>query len=157
MELLIIVVLSLLLVPLVILTSGALRIVLGLAFVLFFPGYALVVALFPRKGDLRSIERLVLSFGLSIAVVASIGLALSYTPWGIRLHPVMFSLLGFIIILAAVAWYRRRRLSSGERFAPNLSFRFALLRRSWASQGRWDRILTILLVAAILSTISLVM
>ncbi len=98
-----------------------------------------------------------LSFGLSIAVVASIGLALNYIPWGIRLHPVMFSLLGFIIILAAVAWYRRRRLPSGERFAPNLGFILASLSHSWASQGRWDRILTILLVAAILSTISLVM
>jgi uncharacterized membrane protein len=123
MELLIIVILSLLLVPLVILTSGALRIILGLAFIIFFPGYTLVVALFPRKGDLRGVERLGLSFGLSIAVVPLIGLVLNYTPWGIRLYPVLLSIFGFIIVLSAVALYRRSRIPSGERYAPGLGFK----------------------------------
>ena len=82
MELLFIVVLSLLLVPLALLTSGALRIVLGLAFVLFFPGYTLIAALFPGKDALDSIERLALSFGLSIAVVPLIGLILNLYPLG---------------------------------------------------------------------------
>jgi uncharacterized membrane protein len=153
MELLIIVVLSLILVPLVILASGALRIVLGLAFILFFPGYTLVAAFFPRKGDLGGVERLALSFGLSIAVVPLIGLVLNYTPWGIRLYPIMLSVLGFIIILTAVALYRRSRIPSGERYAPRLSFTPAALGRSWANQGQWDRILTIVLAAAIICAI----
>ena len=123
MELLIIVILSLLLMPLVILTSGALRIILGLAFIIFFPGYTLVAALFPRKGDLRGVERLALSFGLSIAIVPLIGLVLNYTPWGIRLYPAMLSILGFIIIMTMVALYRRGRIPSGERYAPGLGFK----------------------------------
>ena len=61
------------------------RIVLGLLLVLFLPGYSLIAALFPGKGDLDGIERIALSFGLSIAVVPLLGLALNYTPFGSRL------------------------------------------------------------------------
>ncbi len=43
-------------------------IVLGLAFILFFPGYVLICALFTRKEGLDLVERLALSMGLSIAV-----------------------------------------------------------------------------------------
>ena len=57
------------------------RIPLGLVMVLFVPGYSLIAALFPRKNDLDGIERVALSFGLSIAVVPLIGLA-STTPPG---------------------------------------------------------------------------
>ena len=79
-ELSIIIICSLLLVPLALFTSGGFRIVLSLAFVLFFPGYTLIAALFPAKGRLDGIERVALSFGLSLAVVPLIGLALNFTP-----------------------------------------------------------------------------
>ena len=62
------------------------RNILGLPLVLFLPGYALIAALFPAKSDLDGIERVALSFGLSIAVVPLIGLGLNYTPWGIRTY-----------------------------------------------------------------------
>jgi uncharacterized membrane protein len=61
------------------------RIILGLPFILFFPGYMLICALFPREKDLDITGRLALSMGLSIAVTSLIGLALNYTPFGIRL------------------------------------------------------------------------
>jgi len=102
MELLLIVILSLLLVPLAMFTSGALRIAFGLIFVLFFPGYTLIAALFPRKTSLGGIERLALSFGLSIAVVPLLGLLLNYTPWGIRLCPILISVLVFIMVMAGI-------------------------------------------------------
>ncbi|MFP3976163.1 MAG: DUF1616 domain-containing protein, partial [Dehalococcoidia bacterium] len=81
-DILLIAVLSLILIPLALLASGPARIVLGILFVLFFPGYMLIAALFPRKESLDGIERVALSFGLSIAVVPLIGLVLNYTPWG---------------------------------------------------------------------------
>ena len=148
MELLLIIVLSLLMVPLVVLTSGALRIVLGLAFVLFFPGYTLVAALFPRKRDLDGVQRVALSFGLSIAVVPLIGLVLNYT-WEIHVYPILISLLIFIVVMAAIAWYRRQRLMPEERFEPRLGSLISLLPRSWLGRSRWDRVLTVLLILAV--------
>ena len=100
-----------------VLNESFLRILFGLAMVLFIPGYALIAAFFPARGDLDGIERVALSFGLSIAVVPLIGLALNYTPWGIRLDPILASLTLFTLAMAAVAWYRRLLLPAGERFS----------------------------------------
>ena len=91
------------------------RWVLGSVFVLFIPGYVSVEALFPKGRELDGIERLALSVGLSLALVPLVGLLLNYTPWGIRLDPIMASLTILTIGLALVAFARRFRLSV-ERF-----------------------------------------
>jgi len=91
------------------------RWVLGSVFVLFIPGYVAVEALFPKGRELDGIERLALSIGLSLALVPLVGLLLNYTPWGIRLDPIMISLTILTVGLALVAFARRFRLSV-ERF-----------------------------------------
>ena len=91
------------------------RWVLGSLFVLFIPGYVAVEALFPKGRELDGIERLALSVGLSLALVPLVGLLLNYTPWGIRLDPIMISLTTLTIGLALIAFGRRFRLSV-ERF-----------------------------------------
>lgn len=126
--------------------SSVLRIILGLPFILFFPGYTLIAVLFPGKTDLSGIERVALSFGLSIAVVPLIGLILNYTPWGIRLYPILTSVAIFVLTTSAIAWYRRHRLAWGERFA--ISFNLSL--RPWGGQNTLNKVLSILLIAAIL-------
>ncbi len=93
-----------------VLNQTPLRVVAGLPMVLFVPGYVLIAALFPRQDDLDWIERVALSFGLSIAVVPLIGLVLNYTPWGIRLDPVLLSLAGFTLLMAGAAMFRRLSL-----------------------------------------------
>jgi len=104
-----VIVLSILLDVLILLFPDSLiRKALGLAFVLFFPGYVFITALFPERKELDNLERLALSFGLSIAIVPLIGLALNYTPWGIRLTPILVSLTVFNVALALVAIYRRK-------------------------------------------------
>jgi uncharacterized membrane protein len=92
------------------------RVLLGLLLVLFLPGYSLIAALFPRRDDLDGIERIALSFGLSIAVVPLLGLALNYTPFGIRLVPILITLSVFTVLLALAAGVRRQGLPEGERF-----------------------------------------
>ena len=92
------------------------RIIFGLPLVLFLPGYSLIATLFPRKDDLDGIERIALSFGLSIAVVPLLGLALNYTPFGIRLTPILIVLSVFTISLALGAYVRRSMIPEGDRF-----------------------------------------
>jgi len=131
------------------LPSNPLRIVLGLPFILFFPGYTLIAALFPKKADLGSIERVALSFGLSIAVVPLIGLILNYTPWGIKLYPILVSVTLFILVTSGAAWYRRHKLPEEERLS--ISFNVTLPR--WAAMSGWDKVLSIVLVVSILGAI----
>lgn len=74
------------------------RYILGSIFVLFLPGYSLIKTLFPTK-EIDNIERTALSIGMSLALVPLVGLLLNYTPWGIKLTPVILSLLALTIIL----------------------------------------------------------
>ena len=126
-----------------------LRVALGLPFILFFPGYVLIAALFSRKDDLSGIERVALSFGLSIAVVPLIGLGLNYTPWGIRLAPVLVSLIIFIVAVSGIAWYRRRRLPAEDAFIPTFEFDLPVLREL----SILDKALSVLLILAILAAV----
>jgi uncharacterized membrane protein len=91
-----------------------LRIVLGFPFLLFFPGYALLSALFPRRDDLDTVERIALSIGLSIAIVPIVGIILHFTPYGIRLSSILFSITGLVLLFSIVAIRRRRRI--GETY-----------------------------------------
>lgn len=65
------------------------------------------------------IERIALSFGLSIAIVPLIGLILDKTPYGIRLPSILASLLLVTILFFGIYYYRRKtwiinKLSSSE-------------------------------------------
>jgi len=99
-------------------TAGAalyLRYVFGSILVLFLPGYALIEAFYPKR-ELDELTRFALSIGLSLALVPLTGLVLNYTPFGIRLIPVAFSLAGLTIVLLFLAVYRKHqyyRLSRG--------------------------------------------
>ena len=84
-----------------------LRYVLGSIFVLYLPGATLIEALYPREEDLSPLERLALSIGLSLAIVPLIGLVLNYTPWGIRLVPIVVSLTVFTVIMSIIASWRK--------------------------------------------------
>src|SRR3972149_2081438 len=109
---------------------AGLRAVLGLAFVLFCPGSSLVAALFPRRGEPQPVERMALGFGLSLAVVPLIGLALNYSPWGVRVWPLIGSLGGSSVgACAAVAAFRRLRLPAGEAFQLSVPAALAPPRR----------------------------
>ena len=95
----------------------AVRWVFGAVFVLFIPGYVTVEALFPKGRELDGIERFALSVGLSLALVPLIGLLLNYTPWGIRLNPIIISLAAFTLLVGGLGVARRFRVAAG-RFEP---------------------------------------
>jgi hypothetical protein len=85
------------------------RYVLGSLFLLYLPGSMLMEALYPKSQDLEGLYRLVLSIGLSLAVIPLIGLLLNYTPWGIRLTPITISLATFTEAMAVTALIRKYR------------------------------------------------
>jgi len=135
------------------LNESPFRVVFALPVVLFIPGYCLIAALFPGNADIDGIERLALSFGLSIAVVPLIGLALNYTPWGIRLDPIVTSLVIFTVAMILVALFRRSLLPPEQRFV--VPFR-AMLRGAkdefFPAEGtRLDRALSVILAVAIVA------
>jgi uncharacterized membrane protein len=138
------------------LSDTPVRVPLGLLMVLFVPGYTLIAALFPRKEDLDGIERVALSFGLSIAVVPLMGLGLNYTPWGIRLTPVVISISLFTIAMSAAAYLRRMSLPFNERFSVEFMKGFETIKSeiSEGDRSRIDRALTVLLVLSIILSVS---
>lgn len=139
-----------------VLNASFLRVLFGIPMVLFIPGYALIAALFPGIKDIDGIERVALSFGLSIAVVPLTGLALNYTPWGIRLDPIVISLAILTIGLCLIAQYRRARLVPEERFiVPLEAVRQSLSREFFPKESsRTDRILSIILLIAIVAAVA---
>ena len=83
-----------------------LRWIVGSIFVLFLPGYVTIQALFPEGKELDNIERFALTVGLGLAITPLIGLLLNYTPWGIRLTPIVISLLALTLTFATAALIR---------------------------------------------------
>ena len=128
--------------------SDTLRIIVGLPFVLFFPGYVLVLALFPSRVSMGSIERVALGFGLSIVVVPLIGFILNYAPWGLGVESVLVSLAAFIVLTSVIAWIRVRKLPEGERFDIELQLGLP----GW-SGSTYNKVLSLLLAAIILAAI----
>ncbi|NQE54309.1 hypothetical protein C5S29_12015 [ANME-1 cluster archaeon GoMg3.2] len=118
-DLVLVILFTLLCIPFVLIPSlneMVVRIIFGLPLVLFLPGYALIAALFIRKDDLDGIERIALSFGSSIAITPLLGLELNYTPFGIRLTPILIVLSVFTVSFAIGAYVRRSRIPEEDRF-----------------------------------------
>lgn len=106
-----------------------LRAALVLPFAFFFPGYAVVAALFPEAGrplttdstattdvGIDGVERFVLSVASSVFVTGLLGVFLNFTAWGIRFLPVVVATTGFTVLAALVALRRRHSVPESDRF-----------------------------------------
>jgi len=140
-----------------------LRVVFGLPFVLFLPGYAVIAALFPEDGGkedgeregIDGIERVALSFGLSIAVVPLVGLVLNFTPFGIRLLPILLSVSGLTVALVVVGAVRRRELPPEERFrVPYRDWIREARGELFEPESQLDAALNVLLVVSVLVAVA---
>lgn len=117
-----------------------LRALLGVLFLLFVPGYAIVAALFPGAGPpnggadaddttgtapsvagpgpggIEGVERVAFSTAVSVAVVTAVAIGLALTPWGIDLVPLAVTLTAITLAGVVVAAGRRRALAPADRF-----------------------------------------
>lgn len=148
-----------------VLSDSFLRVGFGLVFVLFVPGYAFIAALFPEHGGhpdgksdghgdsadgIDGIERVALSFGLSIAIVPLIGLGLNFTPWGIRMEPIMVVLSGVTLAFAVLAATRRRDLPAEDQFqVPYRQWLGRTRSELFEPDSRKDAVLNVLLVVSV--------
>lgn len=99
--------------------AGAFRLVVGLAFVLYVPGYCIFEALLPRPRALDRVERIGISIGASVAVIPILALILDLLPWGLRPWPVVLGEMAVTVLFAAIAlWQRTRREAVPEERAP---------------------------------------
>jgi uncharacterized membrane protein len=124
------------------------RVVLGLPFLLFFPGYVLMDTLFVKNNEISTIERVALSVGMSIAIVALIGFVLNYTPWGIRLESILYSVTAFIFLTSAFALVRRVRALITNPFTSEFTVKLPI----WGS-GKFNNPLSISLTIIIFITL----
>ena len=76
-----------------------LRFLLAFVGVSFFPGYLFLKIYFSER-EINSIERVALSFGLSMVLIPIIGLILAYSPLGITIYSILISIYSFVLILS---------------------------------------------------------
>lgn len=147
----------------------------GLVFLLFVPGYALVSALFPdapsegpstrsdahgfdilpgrlsSASGIDAVDRLGLGFATSVATVPLIGIALSFTPWGLRLTSTVVAVAGITLTAIAVGRYRREQLPEDRRFGlPYQAWIASGRARMFGADSRIDLLLTIVLAVSVL-------
>lgn len=83
-----------------------LRWLLSIPYLLFSPGYSFL-ALLIREDELAAVERFALSLGLSLCLVALVGVVLSLTPLGITANSMTASLLAFNLTALLASTYLR--------------------------------------------------
>ncbi len=93
---------------------------LGLALVYIIPGYLATSALVPRADQGDWTLRIGLSFGLSLAVIAFLGLTLNFTPWGITFTSVTYGDLALSLLLGLLAYRRRIAVPAADRIGITL-------------------------------------
>lgn len=124
------------------------RTVFAIPMVLFIPGYSLIMALFPKKDDLGMTERICLGFGLSIVVVAILGLFLNLT-FGLRLTPILDALCTYTIIMLLFATFMQWKY-------PNDAYDEIdnVVNNDTSPKRRIDIVLTIVLISMSILTIA---
>lgn len=140
------------------LDDSFLRFPLAFLMVMLVPGYVLVATAFPRKGELIGLERLVLSFAVSIAVVPMIGFVLNFTDWGVRLNPMLLSLVLITTVCTLIANKRRNDQPDDLRYDIGLMrhFRGAVAYFSRSTEDLPGKVMTGLLVLSVIGLFSTV-
>jgi uncharacterized membrane protein len=93
--------------------DGLVLAAVAIPFLLFVPGYALIVALFPNREStyqqhrLIGLERILYAVVASICLAVIVGVNLDFTGWQIRPVPVISVLAAVTLLSTLVALYRR--------------------------------------------------
>lgn len=149
--------------------GAPIRVGIGVAYLLFVPGYVLTTAVFPAKppADARGYgnplgpasvktidgtERLALSFGLSLVLLPLLGLVLAALPWPFNRLNVLAVTTAFVAVALLVGLFRRARLAEDIRYdAPFRSWgtrAHHVLFRTPTIDGVLNIVLAVVVIAA---------
>ncbi len=95
------------------------RLAFALPLVLLVPGYAFISALFPEAPDedgFGTVERVVLSIAVSLAVVGIVAYAANFTPYGITVLPITVAVVAWTVAFSLLGLARRARLAPEDRY-----------------------------------------
>ena len=125
-------------------SSTLLRAAVGFPLLVLVPGYVTVSTLFPRAtpqespskrwqlvrqaNALTDIERVALSFGLSLALLPLLGLVIAATPWGFTGPVVGGTVACFSFVGAGLATVRRLSVPAADRYRIGLGRRLGAAR-----------------------------
>ncbi|WP_227354024.1 DUF1616 domain-containing protein [Haladaptatus salinisoli] len=146
---------------------------LGLPFVLFAPGYALVSLLFPGTGPSRRSgwtsparvrregitpgERAALSFGGSLALVPVLALSLSLASVPFEPLPVLVAVFGLTLTLSVFAALRRGNVPAEDRFGVSFRTGASRLRAAlFGAESSADVALNVVLALSVVVALSAV-
>ncbi len=126
----------------------------GTGMVLFVSGYGLIAVLFPGKSDIGLTGRAALSAGMSIMAAALTGLGLYLSPLGFTSDK-LFSCLAVLTVACVVIAYRRRQgLAPEGRFGLDAGKVYRNIASFSAGESRLNKALIVVLVLAILVSVS---
>lgn len=151
------------------LSGTPLQPVVVIPFVLFAPGYTYLSVLFPKRdlsgersnhpaaeipeGGLGLLERLVFSFGVSVAITILLGLALGFWVPGITRVNLYVGLAALTAVGLPLAAVRRSRLPADVRMRPPHRAVSIRIRARLAGQGTTEQVMTALLAVAVVVAI----
>jgi uncharacterized membrane protein len=136
-----------------ILSNTFLKPVLGIIFVAFIPGYALISFLFPSNNELSFSERLLLSFASSVAIVGLVGFILNYTSFGIHLTIIALILFILVISFSLLTFFRRRY--TDDSFNPEFTPTLSGIKKVFVREEGIDKALSIILIILIIFAVSM--
>jgi uncharacterized membrane protein len=133
------------------LPDTVLPVILGIAFLVFLPGYAILVVLFPAHKDLNILERAAISFGVSIAIVPVVGIGLNVSEFGARLSSILMIISVIALVFALIGLLIRSR--TAEPYLP------VTLGAAWVwatpfarKGGKTQKIMSVVLVIALVAS-----
>jgi uncharacterized membrane protein len=152
-------IISLFIIPITILNlNDALKIFFGLIFLLFIPGYLILYTLFPTKKinkGINFIERIALSFGISLAIVALIGIALYYLAGKINSESALISIFIFEMSFGFISIYRWYKTIPEERLIFSINLSLFELKNNLKIKSKLDKLLIMILIILIIFTITI--
>jgi uncharacterized membrane protein len=144
--------------------STPVRLLPALPLFLLFPGYAVVSALFPkrrvgvagRRTGIDGVERLGLSFGVSLALLPVVGVVLLAAQTAVTTATVAAAHSTVVVLGAVVAAVRRAALPTADRFETPATGVVDAVRSNLLDAPRRDVVANVAVLVAVLAATSVV-